>query len=67
MKKKKRTTIEIPIADLARHELEIDRLCPDVGMGMGFGSAIDNVLAHYGLKRSDVDFDAILNELYGKN
>jgi hypothetical protein len=62
---KKPTLITVPIADLARHELLVDRLCPDVGMGMSYGSAIDIVLERYGIGRDAVDYDAILRELNG--
>jgi hypothetical protein len=69
MRKKKRSTkrtVVVPIADLARGALLTDRLCPDVGMGMSYGAAIDEVLTTYGLKREDVDYDGILEELCGQ-
>lgn len=46
--------------------MKIDDLCPDVGMGMSYGAAIDEVLERYGLKREDVDYDGILDELCGR-
>ena len=64
--KKKPTTIQVPIVDLALAVLRLDDLCPDVGMGMSVGTAIDEVLARYGLTRDDVDYPAILDEVSEK-
>ena len=50
---KQTTSILVPIADLARTELLIDRLCPDVGMGMSAGVAIHTVLERYDMYGSE--------------
>lgn len=63
MVNKKKTTVEVPISELALHILAMDDAYPNVGMGMFPETAVGIVLHEYGLKKSDVDYDAIIGEL----
>jgi hypothetical protein len=56
-------TVAVPIVELALGILHMDDLCPDVGMGMWESSALDEVLAKYGLTKDDVPYDELLDEI----
>ena len=56
-------TVEVPIVELALGILNWQDACPDVGMGMWHGQALDEVLEKYGLTKDDVPYDELLAEI----
>lgn len=59
----KRKTVKVPIADIALSFLDMDDAYPDIGMGMIAETAVDLALAKYNIKRKDVDYDEIVEEV----